>query len=135
MVRKKKYHLKPIDSEDKIEKNNNLITNDENTTDFKHIWPSETFLNYCKSVKTDDLKHYLALQLKKKSKHLLHIGTSNAVLKTSREILDELFQLNQYIIRYTTTTRMVCNCDYDKLALILSHLLNFYFFLTLGKFY
>ena len=47
----------------------------------------------------DDLKHHLVPLLKKKPEHIiLHIGTNDAVSKTSRQILDELLQLKQYII-------------------------------------
>ena len=48
---------------------------------------------------TDDLKHHLAPLLQKKPEHIiLHIGTNDVVSKTSRQILDELLQLKQYII-------------------------------------
>ena len=47
----------------------------------------------------DDLKHHLVPLLQKKPEHIiLHIGTNDVVSKTSRQILDELLQLKQYII-------------------------------------
>ena len=42
----------------------------------------------------DDLKHHLVPLLKKKAEHIiLHIGTNDAVSKTSEQIVDELLQL------------------------------------------
>ena len=49
----------------------------------------------------DDLKHHLDLLLKKKPEQIiLHIGTNDALSKTSRQILDELIQLKQYLQIY-----------------------------------
>ena len=49
----------------------------------------------------DDLKHHLALLLKKKPEQIiLHIGTNDALSETSRQILDKLIQLKQYLQIY-----------------------------------
>ena len=62
----------------------------------------------CKSATIDDLKHHLVPLLKKKPEHIiLHIGTNDAVSKTSRQILDELLQLKQYIINTLPTCRVI----------------------------
>ena len=72
----------------------------------------------------DDLKYRLVLLLKKKSEHIiLRIGTNYAVSKTSRQILDELVQLKQYIantgrlIAFRPTIRI----DNSKAAITLSN--------------
>ena len=75
----------------------------------------------------DDLKHHLAPLLQKKPEHIiLHIGTNDVVSKTSRQILDELLQLKQYIINTLPTYRMIVSrptirTDNGKAALTLSN--------------
>ena len=61
-----------------------------------------------RSVTIDDLKHHLVPFLKKKPEHIiLHVGTNDAISKTSRRILDELLQLKQYIINALLTCRVI----------------------------
>ena len=49
----------------------------------------------------DDLKHHLDLLLKKKPEQIiLHIGTNDALSKTSRQIPEKLTQLKQYLQIY-----------------------------------
>ena len=56
----------------------------------------------------DDLKHHLVPLLKKKPEHIImHIGTNDAVSKTSGQILDELLQLKQYITNTLPTYRVI----------------------------
>ena len=75
----------------------------------------------------DDLKHHLVPLLKKKAEHIiLHIGTNDAVSKTSRQILDELLQLKQHIINTLPTCRVIVSrimirTDNGKAALTLSN--------------
>ena len=63
--------------------------------------------------------------LKKTAEHLiLHIGTNDAVSKTSRQILEVLFQLKQYIINTLPTCRVIVSrptirTDNGKAALTL----------------
>ena len=65
--------------------------------------------------------------LKKKPEHIiLHIGTNDAVSKTSKQILDELLQLKQYIISILPTCRVIVSrptvpTDNGKAALTLSN--------------
>ena len=54
----------------------------------------------------------------------MHIGTNDAFTKTSRQILDELLQLKQYIINTLPTCRVIVSrptirTDNDKAALSL----------------
>ena len=75
----------------------------------------------------DDLKHHLVPLLKKKAEHIiLHIGTNDAVSKTSRQILDELLQLKQHLINTLPTCRVIVSrimirTDNGKAALTLSN--------------
>ena len=111
-------------------KNNNV--NDETRCNFKPAWPAGTCLIVGDSILTgidekrlsrnnqvvkvqdvrgvtiDNLKHHLLHLLKKKPEHImLHIGTNDAVSKMSRQILDELLQLKQYILNALPTCRVI----------------------------
>ena len=77
-----------------------------------------------RGAKIDDLKYRLVLLLKKKSEHIiLRTGTNYAVSKTSRQILDELIQLKQYIanISRLIVFRPTVRIDNGKAAIILSN--------------
>ena len=75
----------------------------------------------------DDLKDRLVSLLKQKPENIkLHIGMNDAVSKTSRQILDELFQLKQYITNILPTCRVTesrptIRTDNGKAALTLSN--------------
>ena len=113
-------------------KKNDKANNDETPGNFKHAWPAGTCLIVGDSILTgidekrlsrnnqvvkvrdfrgatiDDLKHHLVPLLKKKPEHIiLHIGTNDAVSKTSRRILDDLLQLKQNIINTLPTCRVI----------------------------
>ena len=134
MFRKKKHdvYLKQKSSEYNSKERNGKANNDETPSNFKHAWPAGTCLIVGDSILTgidekrlsrnnqvvkvrdfrgatiDDLKHHLVPLLKKKPEHIiLHIGTNDAVSKTSRQILDELLQLKQYIINTLPTCRVI----------------------------
>ena len=153
MVRKEKHdvYLKQKSSEYNSKERNDKANNDETPSNFKHAWPAGTCLIVGDSILTgidekrlsrnnqvvkvrdfrgatiDDLKHHLVPLLKKKPEHIiLHIGTNDAVSKTSRQILDELLQLKQYIINTLPTYRMIVSrptirTDNGKAALTLSN--------------
>ena len=117
LVRKEKHdiYLKQKCSEYYNKEKSDKANNDETPGNFKHAWPTGTCLIVGDSILTgidekrlsrnnqvvkvrdfrgatiDDLKHHLVPLLKKKPEHIiLHIGTNDAVSKTSRQILDEL---------------------------------------------
>ena len=134
MVRKEKHdvYLKQKSSENNSKEKNDKANNDETPGNFKHAWPAGTCLIVRDSILTgidqkrlsrnnqavkvrdfrgatvDDLKHHLVPLLKKKPEHItLDIGTNDAVSKTSRQILDELLHLKQYIINTLPTCRVI----------------------------
>ena len=119
-------------SEHNNKEKNDKANNDETPGSFKHAWPARTCLIAGDSILTetdekrlsgnnqvvkvrdfrvttiDDLKHHLFPLLKKRPEHIiLHIGTNDAVSKTSRQILDKLLQLEQYIINTWPTCRVM----------------------------
>ena len=154
MVRNEKHdiYLKRKSSEYNSKEKNDKANNDETPGNFKHAWPAGTCLIVGDSILTgidekrlsrnnqvvkvrdfrgatiDDLKHHLVPLLKKKPEHIiLHIGTNDAVSKTSRQILDELLQLKQYVINTLPTYRLIVSrptirTDSDKAALTLTYL-------------
>ena len=124
MVEKEKHdiYLKQKCSEYNSKEKNDKANNDETRGNFKHAWPAGACLIVGDSILTgidekrlsrnnqvvkvrdfrgaaiDNLKHHLVALLKKKPEHvILHIATNDAVSKTSRQILDDLLQLKQYI--------------------------------------
>ena len=133
MVREEKHdiYLKQKCSEyNSKEKNDNA--NDETLGNFKPAWLAGTCLivgdskltgidekrlsrnnqvvkvRDFRGVTIDNLKHHLVPLLKKKPEHIiLHIGTNDAVSKMSRQILNELLQLKQYILNTLPTCRVV----------------------------
>ena len=153
LVRKEKHgiYLKQKCSEYNNKEKNDKANNDETPGNFKHAWPAGTCLIVGDSILTgidekrlsrnnqvvkvrdfrgatiDDLKHHLVPLLKKKPEHIiLHIGTNDAVSKTSRQIYDELLQLKQYIINTLPTCRVIVSrptirTDNGKAALTLSN--------------
>ena len=153
LVRKEKHdiYLKQKCSEYYNKEKSDKANNDETPGNFKHAWLTGTCLIVGDSILTgidekrlsrnnqvvkvrdfrgatiDDLKHHLVPLLKKKPEHIiLHIGTNDAVSKTSRQILDELLQLKQYIINTLPTCRVIVSrptirTDNGKAALTLSN--------------
>ena len=135
MVRKEKHdvYLKQKSSEYNSKARNDKASNDETPGNFKHAWPAGTCLIVGDSILTgidekrlsrnyqgvkvqdfrgatiDDLRYHLVPLLKKKPEHIiLHIGTNDAVSKTSRRILEELLQLKQNIIKYVINLQSDC---------------------------
>ena len=153
LVREEKHdiYLKQKISEYNSKEKNDKANNNETSGNFKHAWSAGTCLIVGDSMLTgidekrlsrnnqvvkvrdfrgatsDDLKHHLAPLLKKKPEHIiLHTGTNDAVSKTSRQILDELLQLKQYIINTLPTCRVIVSrptirTDNGKAALTLSN--------------
>ena len=130
LVREEKHdiYLKQKILEYDSKEKNDKANNEETSGNFKHAWLAGTCLIVGDSILTgidekrlsrnnqvvkvrdfrgatsDDLKHHLVPLLKKKPEHIiLHIGTNDAVSKTSRQIPDELLQLKQYIINTLPT--------------------------------
>ena len=108
-----------------------MVTNDETSGNFKHAWPSETLIvgNSILTVADkkqlskknqvvkvwdfrgptiDDLKHRLVPLLRKNPEDIiLHIVTNDSNWKTSRQILDQLLQLKQYITNMLPPFRVI----------------------------
>ena len=84
-------------------------------------------VQYFRGATIDDLKHHLVPLPKKKPEHIiLHIGTNDTVFKTSRQILDELLQLKQYITNMLPPCRVIVSrptirIDNTKAVLTLSN--------------
>ena len=114
LARKEKYdiYLKQKCSECNRKEKNDKVNSDETPGNFKHAWPAGSCLIVGDSILTgidekrlarnnkvvkvrdfrgatiDDLKHHLVPLLKKKPEHIiLHIGTNDAVSKTSRFLM------------------------------------------------
>ena len=153
LVRKEKHDicLKQKSSEYNSKEKNGKVNSVKTPGNFKHAWLAGTCLIVGDSILTgidekrlsrnnqvvkvrdfrgatiDDLKHHLVPLLKKKPEHIiLHIGTSDAVSKTFRQILDKLLQLKQYIINTLPTCRVIVSrptirTDNGKAALTLSN--------------
>ena len=127
---------------------NDKANNDETPGNFKHAWPAGIFgdsiltrfdekrlsrnnqvvkFRDFRGATIDDLKYHLFPLLKKKPlQMILHIGTNDVVSKTSRQILNELLQLKQYIINALPTCRAIFSRptiwnDNSKAALTLSN--------------
>ena len=128
--------LKQKSSEYNSKEKKDKANNDETPGNFKHAWPDGTCLIVGDSILTgidekrlsrnnqvvkvldfrgatiDNLKHHLVPLLKKKPGHIiLHIGTNDAVSKTSKQILDELLQLKQYNINTLPTCFQINDSD------------------------
>ena len=80
------------------------------------------------SATIDDLHHHIIPILKRKPDHIIiHVGTNDAVSKTSRQILDDLLQLKNEILKTLPNCNVIISkptmrVDNGKAALTLKHL-------------
>ena len=80
------------------------------------------------SATIDDLHHHIIPVLKRKPDHIIiHVGTNDAVSKTSRQILDDLLQLKNEILKTLPNCNVIISkptmkVDNGKAALTLKHL-------------
>ena len=80
------------------------------------------------SATIDDLHHHIIPILKRKPDHIIiNVGTNDAVFKTSRQILDDLLQLKNEILKTLPNCNVIISkptmrVDNGKAALTLKHL-------------
>ena len=80
------------------------------------------------SATIGDLHHHIIPILKRKPDHIIiHVGTNDAVSKTSRQILDDLLQLKNEILKTLPNCNIIISkpamrVDNGKAALTLKHL-------------
>ena len=94
---------------------------------FQNIGRKVKFFDHS-SATIDGLHHHIIPILKRKPDHIIiHVGTNDAVSKTSRQILDDLLQLKNKILKTLPNCNIIISkptmrVDYGKAALTLKHL-------------
>ena len=94
---------------------------------FQNIGHKVKIFDY-RGATIDDLHHHIIPLLKKKPDHLiLHAGTNDAVSKTSRQILDDLLQLKNEVLKTLPNCNVIISkptirIDNGKAALTLRNL-------------
>ena len=94
---------------------------------FQNIGPKVKIFDHS-SATIDDLHHHIIPILKRKPDHIIiHVVTNDAVSKTSRQILDDLLQLKNEILKTLPNCNVIISkptmrVDNGKTALTLKHL-------------